>query len=150
MQKEEERVGAERAEEAMRIAYMNLLERQERQIQCFLENGRRKLKALETERDAHLAANEHLKSQLELKSSSAKQLKHGKKPVVPANRPASREESRNQVLGIVTIRTRVQYASYKQDPDKTRLAVHLGNIGKITRPMTRASQRTSGNGLVFA
>jgi hypothetical protein len=150
MQKEEERIGAERAEEAMRIAYTNLLERQERQIQCFMENGRRKLTALEAERDAKLAANEHLKNQLELKSISAKQLKHGKKPIVPVARAVSRGETRNQALGVVTIRTRKQYASYKQDPDRTRLEVHLANIGKIMRPMTRASQRVSKNGLVFA
>ncbi len=96
-----------------------------------MENGRRKVTALENKRDKRLEANEHLRRQLNIRMKSKKVIKT---PSVTVPQVANRSEGR--------IRSRSQFGGYKSTPEVARLNVTLGDIQKITKPMTPAPSKS--------
>lgn len=133
MQKEETAQANKKAVGSMKIAYAQLLEKQQKEIDCFMDNGYRKLVTLEGERDRRLKANENLRNQLEARLKGPK---HARRPTVTVPQVTSRGEPRQPVTGVVTFRTRGQFASYKKATEKSRLEVRIGDVQKITKPMT--------------
>ena len=94
----------------MRSKYMALISKQEKEMKCMIEYGERRLVQLDTE----LKANEIHINALEKKLKSHK--------VMP---------------GIITPRTRSQYANFKKGADeKTRLEIKRGDVRRITKPPT--------------
>ena len=116
----------------MKVEYQLLIEKQEREMQCFEANEQRKLKSIEAERERRLKANENLKNQLNSKIKGPKQPRH---PSVVASQVVSRDQ-RTPMTGVMTARTRSQFANYRKAAESTRLDVKLGNIKKVMKPLT--------------
>jgi hypothetical protein len=131
-QKEETALANRRARDTMKVEYAQLLRRQEREVECFLDNSRRQFITLEAERDARLKANDNMRNQLENRS---KWRKHPRRPTVTLPQVGARYEPK-QIPGLITTRTRSQFATFKKAAEKTRLDVSLGDVTKITKPMT--------------
>ena len=137
MQREESVVASQKAVGAMRVAYQQLIDKQEREMDCFMANGYRKLQTLETERDKKLQANEKLRNQLDTRIKGPKVPRRPPVPI-PDLAPA---DTRGSVTGIISTRTRSQLAMYKKSPETTRLQIQLGDIQKITKPMTPSPKK---------
>jgi hypothetical protein len=145
-QKDETFAASRRAQETMRAAFAILIRKQEKEMECFMENGRRQLTQLEADRDARIKANENMRNQLEIR---AKWPKHARRPIVTVPQVASRPESRAAMAGLVSVRTRSQFATFKKSPEKTRLEVTLGDIKRITKPMTPSPSKGKRGPAVF-
>ena len=137
MQREESVVASQKAVGAMKVAYQQLIDKQEREMDCFMANGYRKLQTLETERDKKLQANEKLRNQLDTRIKGPKVPRRPPVPI-PDLAPA---DTRGSVTGVISTRTRSQLAVYKKSPETTRLQIQLGDIQKITKPMTPSPKK---------
>lgn len=137
MQREESVVASQKAVATMKVAYQQLIDKQEREVECFMANGYRKLQTLESERDRKLQANEKLRTQLDTRIKGPKVPRRPPVPL-PDLQPV---ETRGSVTGIISTRTRSQLAVYKKSPETTRLEVRLGDIQKITKPMTPSPKK---------
>lgn len=135
LQKEESQIATKKAVETMRSKYIALLARQEKEMRCMLEYGERRLGQLEAERDVELKANETHINALQNRINNPK---IQKRPRVQIPQSSLKSRSlQNQVAGIVTSRTRSQFANFKKDSEiKTRLDIKLGDVRRITKPLT--------------
>ena len=123
----------------MKNKYLALLAKQEKELNCLMEYGERKLLRLQTERDNELKANEIHRNELEKKLKNPKVVKKPRVQIQPSLRPRT---ACSQVTGIVSSRTRAQFANFKKGPDeKTRLEVKIGDVRKITKPLTPISRK---------
>lgn len=130
MKKDESIEGSKRATDAMRAAYNQLLERQQKQMQCFIEHSHARIELMEKQRDDELQSNENLKKQLEVRMSMPKQIKKGC-VVVP------RAQSRGST-GSVKKETMTQFTKYKKNSASLRLDIKLNNFKSILKPMEPA------------
>ncbi|OHS99494.1 hypothetical protein TRFO_34077 [Tritrichomonas foetus] len=139
MQKEESIIASIRATDTMRTQYVALLAKQQKEMNCLIEYGKRRLNQLETERDAELKANEIYRNALEARIKNPKTMR---RPRVQIPRSVTRSDSRRpSITGVVSVRTRSQYSNYKKTPDKTRLEVKIGDVRKITKPLTPSPRK---------
>lgn len=134
LQKMETAIAQKKASEAMKIEYEQLVEKQQREVECGELNWKRKLETLEAERDKALEANNNLKKQLSNKITSPKRPKkpHVMLPIVSRDVNSSREPAK----GLYSYRTRSRFADYKKGSDGNKLDVKLGDVRSIIRPKT--------------
>ncbi|EAY04420.1 hypothetical protein TVAG_417180 [Trichomonas vaginalis G3] len=71
LEKQETEAARARAVEAMKVAYSNLLEKQEREKECLIKNGERKEQLLESEYQKELSSNEKTKKSLQTRYASS-------------------------------------------------------------------------------
>lgn len=127
MQREESHKASKLAQASMKVAYATLIEKQERELDCFMANGHRKLSILESERDRKLKANENLRSQLETR------IKNPKQP----RKPRGSMVSSSLDSPVIAMKTRNQFARFKNTSEPTRLTVHI-DMSRIKKPVTPA------------
>ena len=127
----EAQANVQRAESDMKKAYSNLIKQQDREIQCFKDNTKRKLASLELARDQDLKVNENLRNQLNIKLKQPKTLK---RPAVSL--PSSRAETRTS-SAIISPRTRVEYSTYRKSNDTSKLDVKTLPMKSIIKPLPK-------------
>jgi hypothetical protein len=137
MQRVESAVAGGRATDAMKIAYAQLLEKEEKELLCLQQNGERKLAVLEDDRDRKLSANHNLKAQLEAKKVRPMQ---PQRPVVTVPQVGAKRPARPRVSGIISVRTMVKYVAYKKANQLEKLEVTIGDVSAITKAMTPAGK----------
>ena len=143
MQKEEAQIASKQAEEVMKAKYMVLLEKQQRQIECFQKNCERKIAVKECARDAELNSLENTRKQLMTRSTT-----RIKRPTVTIPMVTSRDgRSTPGGSGLVTQRTRTQYATYKKAPEKSKLDVKPLDVKSIIRPLTPSPRKAQSQRL---
>ena len=138
MQREESDKASKLAQASMKVAYATLIEKQERELDCFMANGHRKLSTLECERDRKLKANENLRSQLETR------IKNPKQP----RKPRGSMVSSSLDTPIIAMKTRNQFARFKNTSEPTRLTVHI-DMSRIKKPNTPARTKPPQRPLKF-
>jgi hypothetical protein len=135
-EKREANEATARFEQAMRIAYEQLLEKQEKERQCLTEN-RELIRAVRTrERDHELSCNELSRKSLELRIAIPK---HMKRPTIHI--PVSKAHRASSIGGyaMMTQRTRSELATYRRAADLQRLQLSPSPariLGKKKRPAT--------------
>ena len=139
MQRRESERATKSAAASMKAAYANLLEKQEREVDCLIANGQRKLATLECERDRKFKANENLRTQLETRIKGPKQ---------PRKQSGAALSASLDTQQVMAFKTRSQFARYKKAPEPTRLTVSL-DMSKITKPTTPARTRRSQRPMRF-
>ncbi|EAY19452.1 hypothetical protein TVAG_101700 [Trichomonas vaginalis G3] len=143
MQKEEAAVGSKQAAEVMKTQYKTLLEQQQRQLECFNEKCERKIRVQESLRDAELASLENARKQL-----SQRPTNRMKKPRVTIPDVTSRDMRATTPSGLVSTRTRSQYATFKKQPELSKLDVKPLDVPAIIRPLTANSPRKSSRTMI--
>jgi hypothetical protein len=118
MEKREANEATVRFEQAMRIAYDQLLEKQEKERQCLAENRDLILTVRTRERDHELACNDLTRKSLELRIATPK---HMKRPTIRV--PVSKSLHASSIGGyaMMTQRTRSQLSTYRKSADLQRL-----------------------------
>lgn len=71
LEKQETEAARARAVETMKIAYQNLLEKQQREKECLLKNNERKEQQIEAEYQKELSSNEKTKKSLQMRFASS-------------------------------------------------------------------------------
>ena len=135
LQKEEAVIASKQAAEAMKAQYILLVENQQRQVECMREHWERVITVLECQRDAEINSLENTKKQLLTRSTTKP-----KKPQVIIPQVTSRDARGSS--GLITQRTRSQFATYKRSAEKSKLDVKPLDVKTLIRPLT-ASPRKS-------
>ena len=136
MQKEESQKATKKALDTMRTKYMALIAKQEKEMKCMIEYGERRLGQLQVQRDSELKANETHINALERRLKSPKIMKRPRVEISSQSSLKSRT-LQYQMPGIITSRTRSQFANFKKGADeKTRLEIKIGDVKRITKPLT--------------
>jgi hypothetical protein len=123
--REESAVGGQRATEAMRSVFLQLRERQQREVECFVDHGRQHIATLEAQRDAELRGNENLQRQLRAKVAAGRRTAQ---VVVPTVRQMA--TSSPLPKSAKTIR---QLYVYKTENGPKRLDIRLESMDGLIR-----------------
>jgi hypothetical protein len=129
LEKQETAEGTKRFANALRTAYEQLLDRQQREMQCMAAKSETDVAALTTEKEKVLSSNELTKKALELRIINPK---HQKKPTIqcPVVKPRATVVN-GAAPGMVNQRTRSQLASYRKAPDLGRLPLETPDPAAI-------------------
>jgi hypothetical protein len=123
--REESAAGGQRATEAMRSAFLQLRERQQREVECFDEHGRQHIASLEAQRDAELRANEKLQRQLRTKVAAGRKTA---KVVVPSVRQTAKGFQMPMSGKIMR-----QLYVYKTENEPRRLDIRIESMDGLMR-----------------
>lgn len=150
LQKQESDRASQRAADSMRNKYLGLLAKQQKEEECLIEYGIRRLGQLQIEREAELHANEVHRNALEVKIKTPKFVKKPKVQI-PRTSYGSRSRGANSqsVTGVISNRARSQFATFKKADDKTRLEIKLGDVRRITKPLTPVSRKNDSFPFTF-
>jgi len=141
-----ESVKAERKVEiAMKSQYQALLDKQEKEIKCLIKNGERKLALLESQREIELRSNENLRKQLSLKTGSQKQTNKKASVTVPLVTSRGSSEARSSTTGLLSHRTRNQFAVFKRSPENSKLDVKPIEVKTIIKPLASSPRKSSSS-----
>jgi hypothetical protein len=113
--------GARRFASALTVAYAQLIERQQREIDCVVAKGDVNVSVLALGRDQQVRSNDRTQRSLELRIASPKQQKKPtiQLPIVKPRTPLTTVA----VPGMITQRTRTQLAGYRKSPEMIRLQI---------------------------
>jgi hypothetical protein len=135
MEKREATEATRRYEEAMKVAWGQLVEKQEKERQCLLENRDRIMTVTVRERDNELASNELAKKLLDTRLQWPK---HSKRPIIqlPTSKGSGSPSFAALTLqpvtySMMTQRTRTQLAGYRKEPDTRRLELKPREVKKV-------------------
>jgi cell fate (sporulation/competence/biofilm development) regulator YmcA (YheA/YmcA/DUF963 family) len=125
--------GAERFAAAFMAAYGQLLDQQQKEMECLIESSDLKITMLGQYREKELASRQLTTRSLETKLAIPK---HMKKPTirVPIVKPRSGTVA---TPGMITYRTRGQLATYRKAPEKRRLDVPARDSATMIRTSAR-------------
>jgi hypothetical protein len=123
--REESTAGGQRATEAMRSAFLQLKERQQREIECFVDHGRQHIANLQAQRDAELRGNKNLQRQLRAKIAAG-----GRNAKVLVPRVGQMAKSSSLPMSGKALR---QLQMYKTETGPARLDVRLDSMDALIR-----------------
>jgi hypothetical protein len=116
--REEAAAAGQRAADAMRADVAMLRERQQREIDCFVQHARAHIARLTTQRDVEMRANENLRHKLKVRLKTA-----GPAVVTPKIGWSSR----------IAPETMRRLNSYRREADNARLEVRVDGIEAVVR-----------------
>jgi hypothetical protein len=142
--------GAKRFKAAVRMAHAQLLVRQQREIECLVQNAESVISLYQIDKEKWLASVSRTKRSLELRITSPKVMK---KPTVQLPILSSRPSSVNSsttvssvpTTGMITQRTRDQLAKYRKAPEMGRLDLKTSEVHTIVRPSPRKHSRSESS-----
>jgi hypothetical protein len=123
LMEEEAVVAGQRAAEAMRAEFVQLRERQKREVDCFVEHAKAHIARLETQREAELRANENLKKQLQARLAA------NRRPSIVAPRARVARSSPSPL----SPGTMMRLNSFRKEADGAKLSVKLDGLEEIAR-----------------
>jgi hypothetical protein len=121
LERKESAEGARRFANALTIAYEQLIDRQQKEIDCAVAKGETNVAVLTQAKEMQVLSNERTKRSLELRITSPKQMK---RPTIqlPVVKPRGATAT-VATPGMITHRTRAQLAGYRKSPEMTRLQI---------------------------
>jgi hypothetical protein len=135
MAREEAMQNERRFQQAMKIAYEQMLDQQQKEIDCVVAKGEVHLETLTAAKEHELLSNERTKRSLELRIQSPK---HQKRPTIQLPVVKARGiAGTGPVPGMITQRTRTQLAKYRKSPDMGRLVLPDQEPGLVLRTSAR-------------
>jgi hypothetical protein len=144
-EKSEAADGAKRFTSAVRIAHAQLLERQQREVECLVQNAESVINLYEIDKQKWLSSVGLTRKSLELRITSPKIMKRPSVQLpILASRPSSVSSTATPSVptaGMITHRTRDQLAVYRKSPEKRRLELKPAEVLSILRPSPRRPSR---------
>jgi hypothetical protein len=138
--------GAKRFSAAVQIAHSQLVERQQREVECLLQNSESVISLYQIDKAKWLSSVAFTKQSLELRIAAPKIMKRPtvRLPIL-ASRPTSMSSTSTTssvpTPGMITNRTRSQLAVFRKSPEKRRLDLHPAEVHTIIRPAPRKPPR---------
>jgi hypothetical protein len=139
--------GAKRFTVAVRIAHAQLLERQQREVECLVQNADSVVSLYQIDKERWLSSVGRTRKSLELRITSPKIMKRPKVQLpILASRPSSVSSTTTTssvpTPGMITTRTRDQLAVYRKSPERRRLDLKPAEVHTIIRPSPRKPSRS--------
>jgi len=140
MEKLEAIEATQKASRAMTIAYSALIEQQEKELSCLVDNTNRKIAKVKLRHEKELDVNTKLMKHIETKASSSKP---PKKPYVTVPQVTSRENTSRALSnpGGITSRTRSQFQRFRQSTESVKLELTVLDVKSLLRPNSVSSSR---------
>ena len=127
LQKNETELAMQRASEAMKISYQQLLDKHQKELKCLEENNNRKINMIELEKEKEIYSNENTIKQLKQRINSQKI----KKPLV--TKP---KFDQNKSPPSISLHSRSQLSKFNKNNDRPKLDIKLIDLKSIIKPKT--------------
>ena len=143
LEEKEAAAGAKRFEAALKTAYQQLVQRQQREVQCLIENVELQLTNLERMKEKELSTNNTTQKNLEMRLTSMKQppKRAGGLPQIKSRGGISKAPSNATVA--IAHRTRMRMPPGLRAPDMMRLDLKTNDVRKILEGSKRSSRAPS-------
>jgi hypothetical protein len=140
LERKESAEGARQFQSTLRAAYAQLIERQQREITCLMDNAEFQITNLERNKEKEILSIQNIRRSLEsrLQTAGVRQRKEVRVPRLAKTRDLQprRTMMADDAVGLITVRTREQMTVYRRNPDRGRLAIHPGDAGSILHPLS--------------
>ena len=142
LEEKEAAAGAKRFESALKTAYQQLVQRQQREVQCLIENVELQLTNLERMKEKELSTNNTTQKNLEMRLTMKQPPKRGGGlPQIKSRGGISKAPSNSTVA--IAHRTRMRMPPGLRAPDMMRLELKTNDVRKILEGSKRSSRAPS-------